>query len=311
MKLIIFPGIPARADFFRRGDTKASSAGEFEYLSEFEFTILAVDFFFPRQLEYLLNVVPLQIMIRCMQQARACVRVQARRWRTGTAVESKSRTFSTDRTAARIQLLLSSSSCLFSEAVACRSSVVDSLPLWSGGVACSRTWSNLFLKSRHPWKAQSTTGIAYFANKSEEDQAMETVEAPTRSFQIVLAVSRNWGLGVNGDLPWHLPLDLKHFTKVTTETRSSSKRNAVVMGRKSWDALPKKYRPLKRRFNVVLSRTSKQVDDDSGSTVVCESVHSALTLLATPQYASEIETVFIIGGGQILRCVSKGMYAQG
>ncbi|OAE31014.1 hypothetical protein AXG93_1502s1140 [Marchantia polymorpha subsp. ruderalis] len=130
---------------------------------------------------------------------------------------------------------------------------------------------------------------------------METVEAPTRSFQIVLAVSRNWGLGVNGDLPWHLPLDLKHFTKVTTETRSSSKRNAVVMGRKSWDALPKKYRPLKRRFNVVLSRTSKQVDDDSGSTVVCESVHSALTLLATPQYASEIETVFIIGGGQILR----------
>ncbi|KAG6548218.1 hypothetical protein Mapa_010269 [Marchantia paleacea] len=225
---------------------------------------------------------------------------RAGRWRTGTGVESKTRTFPKDITAAQILSPLSSSSCRLFEAVACPSSFVDSFPLWSGGVAISRTWSNLHLKSKHPWQAQSTTGISYFVNKSEEDEAMETVEVPSRSFQIVVAVSRNLGLGVNGDLPWNLPSDLKYFSKLTTETRSSSKRNAVVMGRKSWDALSKKYRPLKRRLNVVLSRNLKQVDDDSGSTLVCESVHSALTLLATPQYASEIETVFIIGGGQIL-----------
>ncbi|KAL3682689.1 hypothetical protein R1sor_000711 [Riccia sorocarpa] len=123
---------------------------------------------------------------------------------------------------------------------------------------------------------------------------------PMRSYQIVVAALRNLGIGKDGQLPWKLPADMRFFADVTKQTRSSSKRNAVVMGRLTWDSLPVKFRPLKGRLNVILSRTLKE-EGLGDSTLVCRSVDSALTLLANPQYASDIETVFIIGGGEILR----------
>ena len=66
----------------------------------------------------------------------------------------------------------------------------------------------------------------------------------------IVAVDENWGIGYNGDLLEHVPEDLKRFKELTTN-------NIVVMGRKTWDSLPKK--PLPNRLNIVV--TSKQIED--------------------------------------------------
>lgn len=66
------------------------------------------------------------------------------------------------------------------------------------------------------------------------------------NFALVAAVDKNRGIGKNNTLPWHLSADLKHFARVT-------KGGTVIMGRKTWESLPEKYRPLKERKNVVLS----------------------------------------------------------
>ena len=63
----------------------------------------------------------------------------------------------------------------------------------------------------------------------------------------IVAVDNNWGIGFNGDLLEHIPEDLKYFKELTSG-------NIVVMGRKTWDSLPKK--PLPNRFNIVI--TSKE-----------------------------------------------------
>lgn len=63
---------------------------------------------------------------------------------------------------------------------------------------------------------------------------------------LVVAHAANGVIGRNGELPWRLPTDLKRFRELTTG-------HAVVMGRRTWESLPDRFRPLPDRRNVVLS----------------------------------------------------------
>lgn len=74
-----------------------------------------------------------------------------------------------------------------------------------------------------------------------------------RPFDVVVAADLGNGIGNNGDIPWHLPGDLRHLVALT-KTAPEGKRNAVIMGRATWDSIPQSYRPLVGRLNVVLSR---------------------------------------------------------
>jgi dihydrofolate reductase len=74
---------------------------------------------------------------------------------------------------------------------------------------------------------------------------------------IIAAVDKNFGIGKNNQLPWNLPKEYEHFVSLTTSTNEPGKLNAVIMGRKCWESIPEKFRPLKGRVNIVLSRTMK------------------------------------------------------
>lgn len=126
---------------------------------------------------------------------------------------------------------------------------------------------------------------------------------PRRSYQVVVAATRDMGIGKDGKLPWRLPCDLKFFKEITLTTVDSGKKNAVIMGRKTWESIPLENRPLPGRLNVVLTRSGSFDIATAENVVICGSVDSALELLAAPPYCLSIEKVFVIGGAQIFRCV--------
>jgi dihydrofolate reductase len=109
------------------------------------------------------------------------------------------------------------------------------------------------------------------------------------SFAIVVALDNENGIGKNGDLPWHLPADLKYFSQLTKQTDGLPP--TVIMGRKTYDSIPKKFRPLPQRRNVVISR---QTDLDYAGAEVAHSLQAALNLVA-----ADAAPIYVIGGGQI------------
>ncbi|KAJ9537772.1 hypothetical protein OSB04_030505 [Centaurea solstitialis] len=124
---------------------------------------------------------------------------------------------------------------------------------------------------------------------------------PWRTYQVVVAATQSMGIGKDGKLPWRLPSDLKFFKDVTMTTSDPSRKNAVIMGRKTWESIPLKHRPLSGRFNVVLTRSGSFDIATIENVLICGSMMSALELLASSPYRLSIENVFVIGGGQILR----------
>jgi dihydrofolate reductase len=91
-------------------------------------------------------------------------------------------------------------------------------------------------------------------------------------------------VGKEGALLWHLPDDLAHFKKITSG-------HPVIMGRKTWESLPPRFRPLTNRINIVV--TSNPTYDASGATVV-NSLRDAFNI---PDTGATGDTVFVIGGG--------------
>lgn len=70
---------------------------------------------------------------------------------------------------------------------------------------------------------------------------------------IVVAATKANAIGQNGGLPWRLPKEMAYFARVTANA-IEGKQNVVIMGRKSWESIPTKFRPLRNRINIVISR---------------------------------------------------------
>ena len=105
-------------------------------------------------------------------------------------------------------------------------------------------------------------------------------------FTVVVAMTPEGGIGRAGSIPWDIPEDMAHFRKITTGM-PAGQENAIIMGRKTWDSLPR--RPLARRKNIVISRAGCDAD---GATVV-PSFDAALAA------AADSREVFVIGGAQV------------
>jgi dihydrofolate reductase len=100
---------------------------------------------------------------------------------------------------------------------------------------------------------------------------------------IIVAVSEDWGIGKDNELLWHISEDLKRFKKLTSG-------NAVIMGKKTWESLPR--RPLPGRKNIVLTDDPNESIENS---VTAYSIDDAL------DKCGPAEEIFIIGGGSIYR----------
>ncbi|MCX6784450.1 MAG: dihydrofolate reductase [Candidatus Komeilibacteria bacterium] len=108
-------------------------------------------------------------------------------------------------------------------------------------------------------------------------------------FSIIAAVDDHLGIGKNNDLPWHLKADFKNFVAVTV----GSGNNAVIMGSNTWRSLPRKFRPLKDRLNVVLNQ-DVNLELPAG-VLLFTSLDQALASLAT----KNLTEVFVIGGARL------------
>lgn len=109
------------------------------------------------------------------------------------------------------------------------------------------------------------------------------------TFSIIAAVDSNMGIGKNGRLPWHLPADLAYFNKTTV----GNGKNAVIMGRLTWESLPLIHRPLEKRINIIITRNHTYALPEG--VFRTESLEEALRI-ASRCVPKEI---FVIGGSQI------------
>jgi len=108
-----------------------------------------------------------------------------------------------------------------------------------------------------------------------------------KKFSIVVAVDAKNGIGINGQLPWTLPEDMKHFRRLTCGEPWDT--NAVIMGRKTWESIPLKFRPLPKRNNVVITRNKTYEVPDG--VCVAGSLGESLSVNA--------KKIFVIGGAEI------------
>ncbi|WP_333707662.1 dihydrofolate reductase [Ottowia beijingensis] len=100
---------------------------------------------------------------------------------------------------------------------------------------------------------------------------------------LIWAQARGGVIGKDGAMPWHLPEDLAHFKRTTLS-------HPVIMGRRTWDSVPPRFRPLPERRNIVVTRQGDwhQIGAERAS-----SLREAL------QQCESTEQVWIIGGAQI------------
>ena len=101
--------------------------------------------------------------------------------------------------------------------------------------------------------------------------------------KLIFARARNGVIGRDNTLPWHLPEDLAHFKQTTLG-------QPVIMGRKTWESLPPKFRPLPGRTNIVVTR---QRDWQADGALVAHSLAQAAELCPSDTPA------WVIGGAEV------------
>ncbi|XP_031639096.1 dihydrofolate reductase-like [Contarinia nasturtii] len=128
-------------------------------------------------------------------------------------------------------------------------------------------------------------------------------------FNLIVAACENSGIGFKDKLPWSLKNELKHFRKMTTSTADPMKKNAVIMGRLTYFAIPESKRPLANRLNIVLSNTTAATDYPH-DVILCSSLNEAMTKLIGTDLGANIETIWICGGSRVFNEAMSSDYCH-
>ena len=115
------------------------------------------------------------------------------------------------------------------------------------------------------------------------------------------------GIGKDGGLPWKgLKKEMAYFARVTKCAPNNHSRNAVIMGRKTWESIPEKFRPLPGRINVVLSRSYPERPGNAVYECTTEPMRIAsLEAALDALNAEEVGKVFVIGGAEVYKAALK------
>jgi dihydrofolate reductase len=108
----------------------------------------------------------------------------------------------------------------------------------------------------------------------------------TARIGLVWAEAHDGVIGAAGGMPWHVPEDLAHFKQVTSGS-------PVIMGRKTWESLPERFRPLPGRRNIVVTRSAQWAADGAER---AGSLGGAIEAAGT-----DAEWTWVIGGGELFR----------
>jgi dihydrofolate reductase len=105
--------------------------------------------------------------------------------------------------------------------------------------------------------------------------------------KLIYAQAANGVIGLNNQMPWHLPEDLAHFKRTTLGC-------PVLMGRKTWESIPTQFRPLPGRANLVITR---QADWQADGAWVVHSLEEGLSLALA--HCPEGKDLWVMGGAEI------------
>ena len=111
------------------------------------------------------------------------------------------------------------------------------------------------------------------------------------AFKLIVAVCKNYGIGINNKLPWSIKEDLKHFSKTT----KGNGNNAIVMGRNTWNSFNGHY--LKNRDNLILSTSLKIDNSDNEILKSFSTIDNLIEFIKKKNY----DDVWIIGGETIYK----------
>lgn len=123
---------------------------------------------------------------------------------------------------------------------------------------------------------------------------------------IVAALQPNLGIGYQGKMPWRLKQEIKYFRDVTSSTDSPSAVNGVIMGRKTWESIPPKFRPLPNRLNIILSKSYENTKDEANGVwyyncfnKLMEDLHLQNYVVNYNKDEKRLNRLFVIGGSQL------------
>jgi len=115
---------------------------------------------------------------------------------------------------------------------------------------------------------------------------------------IIVAIDENYGIGKSNSIPWNLPEDLKYFKEITTYNENDKNINVVIMGRKTWESIPIKFRPLRDRVNIIV--TSQELDLSlHKNTYSFKSLRDVISFIQNNNYKLKLGDNYIIGGEMV------------
>ena len=113
---------------------------------------------------------------------------------------------------------------------------------------------------------------------------------------LIVAINNKNQIGFKDKLLYRNSIDMIFFKNITTNT-ISNKINAVIMGRKTWESIPKKFRPLQNRINIILTTQKNfSIDNNNNNIWIRNDFNSTIDECIN---SSNIDNIFIIGGNSL------------
>jgi len=125
-------------------------------------------------------------------------------------------------------------------------------------------------------------------------------------FSLILACTLDGGIGMNNSIPWNIKEEMTLFKKITTDVNCYVKKNAVIMGRNTWNSLP--VRPLKNRINIIITSKPGTINTNDSDIFAFSSLDEAFDFCESNIY---IDKAFVIGGKSLYDlCMNDYKYSK-